>query len=208
MKKYLKYIGVFCLLAFVPIASFAALDLTGIASVNVTSDTSATAKNMAFNEARRQIVEEVLSNYSNKTQLKELMKETKDSALTNLISSTSIDSERLSATTYSANIKMTVDAIAATAWLDENNVNNWMAADKNMAVDKATIIISISNGLRDWIELNQSLLAEKIDMDVKRISGGQVTANIPVTQRASMIAAVRSLGWNYSDNSGYIRIWK
>ncbi|MDR0727113.1 MAG: hypothetical protein LBF37_03565 [Rickettsiales bacterium] len=206
MNKALKYFIIS--LVFMPMMAGAAQDLTAVASVNVTSDTAATAKNMAFNEARRQITSDVLSKYSNAQQLSELMTNTKDSVLTNLISSTNIDSERLSATTYSANIKMTVDAVAAKKWLNDNEVQNWLGYDDSLSADKSTVIINLSAGLRDWIELNRTLKTENLNLDIKRISGGQVTASFANASRNKLIALVRNIGWKYSDSDGYLQIWK
>lgn len=206
--KFLKYFTVLCSLACLPMVATAAQNLTSTASVNVTSDTAANAKNMAMIEARRQITTDVLSKYSNPSQLADLMRDTKDSVLTNLISSTSIDSERLSATTYSANIRMTVDTVAAKKWLTDNEVQNWLGNDNSVDTDKSTVIINLSSGLRDWIELSNALRAENMDLDVKRISGGQVTANFPATSRSKLITSVRNLGWRYSDADGFMQIWK
>ena len=48
--------GVFCL--FLTSVCWAGT-LSGTVSVNITSDTAATAKNMAFDEARRQIISQM-----------------------------------------------------------------------------------------------------------------------------------------------------
>ncbi|MDR0741385.1 MAG: hypothetical protein LBF28_01275 [Rickettsiales bacterium] len=200
------------ILFFVPCSLFlvaaGAADLSGMASVNVTSDTAANAKNMAFNEARRQIAADVLSKYSNPAQLADLMKETKDSALTNLISSTNIDGERQSATTYSANIRMTLDAIAAKKWLNDNEVQNWLGIDDSADADKSAVVIDISAGLRDWIELNRTLRANNLSLDIKRIAAGQVTANFPAASRSKLMASVQNAGWICSDADGLLRIRK
>ena len=58
MKKIL-----FACCAVVFCAAAHASDLSGVASVNVTSDTAAAAKDMAFDEARRQIITDVLGQY-------------------------------------------------------------------------------------------------------------------------------------------------
>lgn len=208
MNKFLKLFTVLFCCVTVPVAAMAAANLTGVASVNVTSDTAATAKNMAFIEARRQITTDILSKYSNPAQFADLMKNTKDSVLTNLISSTSIDGERLSATTYSANIKMTIDAVAAKKWLNENEVQNWLGNDDLLNADKFAVVIDISGGLRDWIELNRAFQENKLSLDIKRISGGQVTANFPAANRYGLVSSVRNLGWKYSDADGFLRIWK
>ena len=206
MKTLFRFL--FILTIFIPGIASAATDLSGNAFVSITSDTAAIAKNMAFAEARAQIIEEVLSKHADAKQIKELMKNTGDSKLTHMISSTGIDGERLSATTYSANIKMTIDSIAAKQWLDENGVYNWLGQDDVTQRDKLTVVINISGGLRDWIELHSALRSENIDLGVKRIFGGAITANIPAVSRTAFVSAVRMAGWRYSDADGFLRIWR
>ena len=91
-----------------------AANLGGVATVNVTSDTAATAKNMALASARRQIINDALSQYTLPDQLQSAISESKPSDLQNLIASTEISGEQQSDTTYSATISMTIDATAAT----------------------------------------------------------------------------------------------
>lgn len=209
MKKILKYI-ILNLVFMFPFAVTASSDLTSVASVNITSDTASNAKIMAFDEARRQIIEEVLSGYTdseNSEKIVELIKITDNAKLTNLISSTNIDNERLSATTYSANIKMTIDIIEAKKWLAENDIQNWLN-NELIAVDKITVVIDVADGLRDWINLNRAIQAENLNMEIKRISGNQITVTIPVTDRSGMLLIIRNAGWRYSRSNGFIKIWK
>ena len=205
MKKILKLLIV--LLVCAPGVA-GAVTLGSNAHVNVTSDTAATAKSMAMNEARRQIITEVLSNYADAEQLESLVGESKDSKLTNLISSTSIENERLSATTYSANIKMNVDALAAKKWLVDNNVRNWLGGDDTVDADKTIIFATVSGGLRGWIDFMRTMRDGNLNIDVKNISGDQVMINIPATGRSSFITAITRAGWTYSDINGTLRIWK
>jgi len=205
MKKILKLLIV---LLFCAPGVVGAVTLGSNAHVNVTSDTAATAKSMAMNEARRQIITEVLSNYADAEQLESLVGESKDSKLTNLISSTSIENERLSATTYSANIKMNVDALAAKKWLVDNNVRNWLGGDDTVDADKTIIFATVSGGLRGWIDFMRTMRDGNLNIDVKNISGDQVMINIPATGRSSFITAITRAGWTYSDINGTLRIWK
>lgn len=208
MKSFFRHLIVLSTILILPAVCVAAPVLTSNAYVNVTSDTAANAKTMAFNEARRQIIDEVLSKFVDQDQFRELMKNTKDADLTNLISSSGIDSERLSSTTYSANIKMTVDLVEARKWLDDNNIMNWLGTDDSLPVDRSTLVIDVSGGLPDWVELGSALRNGQIDIDVKRISSGVITASIPVTKRAELITTVRGAGWQYSDVDGFLKIWK
>lgn len=190
------------------IAAFSAPDLTGVAAVNVTSDTSSNAKIMAFNEARRQITTDVLSKYSDSEKFNELIKNTDDSTIGNLVSSTSIDSERLSTNTYSANIKVTLDMEASKKFLDENDVQNWLVSEDTLNVDMAVVTINVTDGLRDWMALNHAFQSAKINLEVKKILGDEIIINVPMKSRSDLISAIRELGWKYSDNNGSLSIWK
>lgn len=180
--------------------------LSGLAAVNVTSDTAATAKNMALDEARRQIIIDVLSPYSEPAQLHVAVKNASASDLMPLIATSSIDGEQLSDTTYSANISMTVDGVAARRWMTDANVQNWLPTDTSG--DKFVVIATLGDRMSGWMDLNRIARAEKIDLDTKQITGPQVMFELPTTNRASFTIALRDAGWRYSDTDGALRIWK
>lgn len=183
-----------------------AVDLSGSAAVNVTSDTAATAKNMALDEARRQIIIDVLSPYSEPAQLHVAVKNASASDLMPLIATSSIDGEQLSDTTYSANISMTVDGVAARRWMTDANVQNWLPTDTSG--DKFVVIATLGDRMSGWMDLNRIARAEKIDLDTKQITGPQVMFELPTANRASFTIALRDAGWRYSDTDGALRIWK
>lgn len=188
-------------------AAHAALpELRGRAAVNVTSDTAATAKNMAFDEARRQIITDTLSQYSVVEQLRAAVHDAKSSDLTNLIASSSIDGEQQSDTTYSANITMSVNPDAARAWMTANNVQNWLG--DGTGGDMSVVLITASDKVANWMELNRIARAEKIDFNTKYIMGNQITLEIPAGVRGAFTAAVRNAGWRYADQDGVLRLWK
>lgn len=180
--------------------------LSGSAAVNVTSDTAATAKNMAMDEARRQIIIDTLSPYSDSAQLRIAVSNASASDLTPLIASSGIDGEQLSDTTYSANISMTVDTAAARRWMTDANVQNWLPTDTGG--DKFVVIATLSDRMSGWMDLNRIARAEKVDLDTKQIAGPQVMFELPAANRASFTIALRDAGWRYSDTDGVLRIWK
>lgn len=186
-------------------ASFAA-NLQGTASVNVTSDTAANAKNMAFDEARRQIITDNLRQYADVEQLKSAIANAKSSELMNLISMSSIDGEKLSDTTYSANITMTVDAAAARDWMVANGVQNWLA--DGVGGDKFIVSVVVNNPIADWADLQRIARAEKIDLFTKYMHGNQIKLELPTSQRAAFTIALREGGWRYANSDGALRIWK
>ena len=182
-------------------------DLTSTASVNVTSDTSANAKTMAFNEARRQILADTLGLYVLADQFKPVLAKASNSDLTNLIASSSIDGERISDTTYSANITMTVDRVAAQKWLSDNNVQNWLA-DGGVAADTSVVVVTLRDLMADWMTLNRIARDGGFDLGTRFITGHTVTLEIPSARRRAFMSALASAGWRYSDTDGMLRVWR
>ena len=195
--------GVFCL--FLTSVCWAGT-LSGTVSVNITSDTAATAKNMAFDEARRQIISDILSQYSNADQLNEVLKNSSSTDLTNLVASSSIDGEKQSDTTYSANITMDIDRAVAKQWLTNNNVQNWLPDD--VSGDVFVVQVVMSDKVANWMELKQIARSEGIDLATKYINGNQVTVEVPVSNRSNFTIAIGENGWRYCDQDGVLRIWK
>lgn len=197
----------FMVLAVLFVANGAgAAELRGTASVNVTSDTAVNAKNMAFDDATRQIVTGVLRQYVDVDALTTAVKDADKSELSNLILSSSIDGEQTSDTTYSANISMIIDVDAARAWLEEKEIQHWLPniTEQNMF----NVVVTLSNRLADWAQLNQIANTEKIDLGTKNINGNVVTLQLPTSVRGAFTIAVRGLGWKYSDKDGVLHIWK
>ena len=186
-------------------ASFAD-DLRGTMSVNITSDTAANAKNIAFDDATRQIVVDSLRQYVDVDALKTAVQNTKKSELSNLISASSIDGEQTSGTTYSANITMVIDTDAARVWLDEKEVRHWLPNNSEQNV--FDVVVTLSNKLADWGQLNQIANSEKIDLSTQNILGNTVTLRLPSSVRGTFTIAVRGLGWKYTDKDGVLHIWK
>ena len=193
-------------LCFVAVSSGWAARLQGQASVNVTSDTAATAKNMAFDEARRQILSDVLRQYANVDALRELMNNTKNSDLANLISSSTIDGEKLSDTTYSASISMVLDSDVVRKWLLENSVQNWLPDDT--VRDIFIVSVNMSDAINNWADLNLIARAENIDLGTKYMTGNTATLELPTSSRGAFTIAIREKGWRYANQDGILRIWK
>ena len=201
MKKLLVTLFMICFTV-----SANAAELVGSAWVNMTSDTSQTAKTMAINDARRQILIEKLSPYAMSEQLVPAIKSAKSSELVNLISATSIDNEKISDTAYSAKITMTVDKAASRAWLTEKNIQNWLGDGSSYDVFVANV--SLRNELADWADFNRVMRNEHIDAMTKYIAGKNVTVELPASSRASIAIALRSAGWHTSVTDNVMRIWK
>lgn len=200
-----RFLSVFVIGLLMLTGAFA-VELRGTASVNVTSDTAANAKNMAFDEARRQIIGDALRQYADVNMLNDAIKNASATDLTNLIAKSSIDGEQLSDTTYSANITMQLDEGAARDWMIGNNIQNWLPDSKTS--DTFIVLVNMSNGLANWVELNRIARAEKIDLGTQNITADSATLSLPVGARGAFTIALREAGWRYTDQDGALRIWK
>ena len=183
-----------------------AADLRGVASVNITSDTAANAKNMAFDEARRQIIGDALRQYVDAEALGLAIQDAKNSDLAELIATSSIDGEKLSDTTYSANISMVLDSDAVRAWLQNNGVQHWLPDESKR--DVFVVSVQLSDPIADWVQLNQIARNEKIELGTQSIAGDMLTMELPVSVRGNFTIAVREGGWRFANNDGVLRIWK
>ena len=183
-----------------------AVELYGMADVNVTSDTAAAAKNMAFDEARRQIAFDALRQYADVDALQQAIKQAKTSELTELIAASSIDGEQLSDTTYSAKIAMTIDERAARSWLDAKSVQHWLPDDDRREV--FVVNVQMSDGLKNWIELNNIARAERVDLGTIELTGSSAVLELPAAARGKFTIAIREGGWRYQTKDGVLNIWK
>lgn len=183
-----------------------AVELRGDAAVNITSDTATNAKNIAFDEARRQIITDTLRQYADVGALKTAVQKTKGADLLDLIAASSIDGEQTSDTTYSANISMVVNVEAARNWLTENGVQNWLP--DGSVRDVFTVNVKMSNPLADWADLNKIARAEQIDLATTSMTMDAAVLEIPTGMRGRFTIALREGGWRYANQDGSLRIWK
>lgn len=193
------------LVAALPVMA-GALELRGVVPVNITSDTAATAKKMAFAEATRQVITDSLRQYTDYPTLIDLVNNTSGNDLNNLVAQTGIDGEQTSDTSYSANISIALDVPATREWLVQNNVPNWLPADTKQ--DVFAVIVSMSDKLMNWAELNAIARNENIDINTKFMYGSKVHFEIPTAVRGRFTIALNENGWRFSDKDGILRIWK
>lgn len=204
MLKFKHFIAV-CFVVL-GVSGALAADMRGTIPVNINSDTATAAKNIAFDEARRQIITDSVRQYVDVVALQGLMSNTKSSDLVGLISSISIDGEQTSDTTYSANVSMVLDVDAVRKWLNDNGVQNWIPDAQNQ--DMFTAVIKMSDVLQDWQQINQIARDNNIDLDTQNIVGDTVTVLMPASVRGMFTIAVRGAGWKYADKDGKLNIWK
>lgn len=205
MKKNILR-SLFIVMGAITVVGAHAAELSGAASVNITSDTAAAAKDIAFDEARRQIISDALGQYANPEQLADIVSKAPVNDLTELIASSSVDGEQQSDTTYSATITMTINRDAARQWMNDNYIQNWLTDGRTGDVFVAHIVMS--DKLVRWIELNDIVRENDIDMNTQFINGNQITVEIPASQRAIFTIAVRDAGWRHADQDGVLHISK
>lgn len=201
IKKY--FISLFPLLFS---AQCLAVPLTGTVSINQVSDTAAKAKINAMNVARRQIISNVLSQYTENSSFSELIQNVSNDDLINLVSSVSVSNEQMSTNSYSANIVMNLDNLAVKKWLSENNVQNWVPL--NESDERFTVVIVVPNGIQDWAELKRITRSANFEMETQSIIGNQIVVKMPLNYRTKFTASVRNNGWKYVDNNGTLQVWK
>ena len=182
------------------------IELSATVPVNQTSDTANNAKINATNLARRQILYNVLSQYAQKEELNGLIYDTNSDELMNLIASTSVANEQISSDTYSANITMVIDNLAAKKWLDRAGIQNWIPLEETS--EKFMVFIVVPNGLADWAELKRITREGKVEIETQTISGNQIVAKLPLNYQSKFMAAVREMGWKYTNNGGVLQVWK
>ncbi len=183
-----------------------AVSLRGTMPVNITSDTAANAKNIAFDEARRQIISDSVRQYVDADALRDVMATAVAADLVPMIASSSIDNEHVSDTTYSANISMVLDVDAVRRWMDENDVKHWLPDDRQQ--DMFVVNVVLNNPMQEWIDLNRIARHEQLDLGTKHINGNVVALELPVSKRGAFTIALRENGWRYADNDGVLRVWK
>jgi hypothetical protein len=203
--KTVKYICSILFLCAMSISAFAS-ELKSSATIRMTSDTAANAKNIAMDEARRQIITDVLQPYCDKDALGAAMQTVKNADLVPVIAGVSIEGEQASDTVYAAKFTMTVDSDAARLWLGQNNIQNWLPdnSEQDVFMVRATLVDNLS----DWGALNQIARNEKLNMLTKNITNNIVVFALPRSGRGAFTIALREQGWKYSDSDGVLNIWK
>ena len=200
------FYAIFSLSLFFAASDAFAFDLIGSYDITQTSETAAKAKSEALNIARRKILFDVLSNYSEIDSLQTLLNNTSDNDLLNLISASSVSNERISSETYSATISMNIDNDAVKRWLTLNDVKNWVPLAEN--TESFSMFVVLPNGISDWGELKRITKNDAVDIDTVAIIGNQIFAKLPLNYRSKFTIALREMGWRYADNGGVLQVWK
>lgn len=187
------------------IVSADAAQLVSTANVSVASDTATSAKDIAMDEARRQVIVDTLLPYSDNTGLRGAVKSEKASVLMNLISSSEIANEKLSDTTYSAAVTMTVNDFAAKNWLDSRGVQNWIPVG-NVSTNNFVLVANLSNKISYWASLHRVAIGTGIDLNTRYIEGNKISFVLPASKRGAITIALRDNGWRFQDIDGILNV--
>ncbi len=189
-----------------------AVEITGATSVNVSSDTAAAAKIRAFNSAQREVILRELGEYADKKQLEAAVNDSSNDELANIISSSSVDGEKLSDTTYTANISFVIDGDAARKWMEKYSVQNWLPATGGAAVvvpeNSVLIHANLLRPMADWAELNAVARSVKMDVATQKIVGNMVSFTVPEKEFVKLSNALKANAWNVQKFDDGYKIWK
>lgn len=204
-----KIVCVFCC-CMLALGSALAVEITGTVPVNVTADTAAVAKDKAFNSARREVVARELRNYANPEQLNAALADSSNDELMNIISSSSLDGERVSDTTYTANISFVIDGDAAKTWMEKYSVQNWLPSSTSGVVivpeNSVIAVATLYNPLSDWAALNAVMRSVELDITTNNIIGSRVSFVVSDSGVAKLSGALRANGWRVIRDADGIKI--
>lgn len=192
------------------LGSALAVEITGTVPVNVTADTAAVAKDKAFNSARREVIARELRNYANPEQLNVALADSSNDELMNIISSSSLDGERVSDTTYTANISFVIDGDAAKTWMEKYSVQNWLPSSTSGVVivpeNSVIAVATLYNPLSDWAALNAVMRSVELDITTNNIIGSRVSFVVSDSDVAKLSGALRANGWRVVRDADGIKI--
>jgi len=207
MKKFLPLFIVGSLFLVAP--AVAAPNLTAEVPMDARASTAAAAKKEATESALRAAVMQVLSRYSDRAAVENLIMGAEEASLQNMVASTGISNEKSSKTAYSAKFSVALDRAAVEKWYAENNVMNFLAAADD-SKEKTIISMELSNGLSDWAELNKIMRddGDTYGFSLRTIFRTSATASILTNKRKKFQMLCASNGWSVSSRDGVLRITK
>lgn len=182
-------------------------NLNGATHVNVTSTTAAAAKKQALDQARRQIIFDTLSKYTATGVLWGAIDSADTETLENLIASSSINDERQSNTTYSANITMKLDQIAVNKWLDKNDIPN--SLNSQTVIGHFDAVITLTKPVSQWHDIREAARMENIELPTTNIHGrNEITVSLPLSSRRAFINMLSHIGWGYENRGDNLYVFK
>ena len=187
---------------------FAAPNLTAEINMDIRAATASKAKAEASESATRGGIIQVLSRYSDRAVVENLIMGADETVLQNLVASTRISNEKTSKTAYAAHFTVTLDRAAAMKWYGDNNVPNFLDATDGADDGAVTVHIELSNGVSDWVHLNQIMResGESFGLSLKSIYRNNATASIRASKKRRFQSLCASSGWTVGARDGSLRI--
>ena len=187
----------------------AAANLVAEINMDIRAATASKAKAEASEAAIRSGAIQILSRYSDRAIIENLISNADDDALQNLVASVRISNEKTSKTAYAARFSITLDRGAVEKWYGDNNVLNFLGPTEE-DTDRTAVYIEMSNGINDWVHLNQVIResGESYGLALKSIFRNNATASIIASKRRKFQGACAGAGWSVSWRDGIVRISK
>ena len=210
MFVFMRKIRAFLIISFAVIgAAFAAPNLTTEINMDIRAGTASKAKAEASDAAVRGGIIQIASRYADRATVENLIMGADDDALQNLVVATRISNEKTSKTAYAARFSITLDRAALEKWYSANNVPNFLAAADD-SDDRIAVAIEMSNGLSDWVALNQAVResGDNYGLILRSIFRGGATASIRASKKRKFQSVCANAGWSVSSRDGAIRIAK
>ena len=85
-------------------------------------------------------------------------------------------------------------------------IQNWLPNVQNQ--NTFFVRVNLTDKVADWTALNSIANAEKINLNLKNMTGNVLTLELPQSVRGSFTIVLRENGWKYADNEGVLVIYK
>ncbi|MDR0449561.1 MAG: hypothetical protein LBG89_03860 [Rickettsiales bacterium] len=191
-------------------ASYAAGDLTASRAFEATAENSVAAKNRAVSDARKYLTMEIIrrSASDSSDKLDNVLEGFSDADAQVLVKSMSIENERRSATTYTANITINLDPAALSGWFSKNNIKG--GALNNSESGWTAVAFNLPEGLKQWKWMNTKLREAGVQnrggVQITSIGGSQIYGKIPDTSSRGFSNGLRAIGANVYNSGDTLRV--
>jgi len=165
------------------------------ALVSKTANTAAAAKSMALSSARRDAFETIVGE---KIAIS-------DKELASLVESEVIENEKVSATSYTAEIFVELNKTAVASWLEKNNIQT-VYRPQAVNTDRVSVVFESVGGLGKWTVIEQAARTSGADLRIVSISDGKISATMRANARSAFAASIRLHGISVSEYNGILTV--
>jgi hypothetical protein len=165
-----------------------------------TAETAAAAKNAAVGDARRKEFADALAGRIGAAESEKLASEISSAELAGLAGSVSIESEKFSATGYSADISVQFDKAALDKWLQERG---FVLDSPAFAAGRAQVFLEVG-GLGGFAEVLRASRETGAELRISGISSGRISATVRAEAYSSFVAHARVAGIQVSGQGDWL----